>query len=353
MKRVLAAVLLAGLVMGAVAICALGNVIGGGKVVPPPGPPKPIPIEKLDAIDAVIGDLEVGPASSYHGLTIYPLRQRHPGSDFRPLTFDEAMDRGDLTIRETERGAVDSVRARNNGGRPAFLMRGEILGGSRQDRIFRQDVLMPPYSAWVDVPVYCVEQGRWTPVSEYFSTTRHTVNARLRNAAAGEAAQEHIWAGVREQAAEQGVVQTPNKAFKEIYDARPVQDRMGEYERHFGPLPEEGTCGAVAMTRSEVLGADVFGNESLFRELWPKLLRSYALDADMHGVQHVGSPGQVREFLRQALSQHAHHGYESTPGAGEMLTIGGATCGKALVYAGEAVHIQLYPAATILPMRER
>lgn len=352
MKRVLVGVLLAVCLGGLIAFGALGNVIGGGRVVPPPEPPEPVPIEKLDAIDALIGDLEVGPPRSYRGLTIYALRQRHDGSDFRPLSFDEAMDRGYLTIRETQRGRVDTVQVRNGGGRHAFLMGGEIMAGSRQDRTFRQDILMPPYSGWIDVGVYCVEQGRWTPVSKHFSTARQAVNAGLRNAAAAGETQERIWLGVRDAASAQGVVQSHNRAFKEIYAARRVQENISDYEHHFVPIREERACGAVAMTRGDIVCADVFGNESLFEELWPKLLRSYALDADRHGVHRVGDVARVRDFLRRALSKYAHHGHGSTPGAGEMLTIRGTTSGKALAYGGEAVHIQLYPGITILPLRE-
>ncbi|MFQ6132303.1 MAG: ARPP-1 family domain-containing protein [Armatimonadota bacterium] len=352
MKRVLVGVLIGASLVGLIAMCALGNVIGGGKVVRPPEPPKPAPIEEYDAIDALIGDLEVGPPQSYRGLTIYHVRQRHPGSDFRPLTFDEAMDRGYLTIREKERGTVNTVQVRNDGGRHAFLMGGEIITGSRQDRTFQQDVLMPPRSGWIDVGVYCVEEGRWTPVSQYFSTTRRAVNAGLRNAAAVGAAQERIWAGVRDQAAEQGVVQSPNRAFKEIYAARKVQESMGDYERHFMPIRQADVCGAVAVTRGQILCADVFANEDVFEELWPKLLRSYALDAGKRGVHHMPETARVREFLRRALSKYAHHGHGSTPGAGEILTIRGTTSGKALAYAGEAVHIQLYP-SPIRPLLER
>ena len=41
-------------------------------------------------------------------------------------------------------------------------MAGEVIQGGKQDRVLGEDVVLPPNSGKVKVPVFCVEQGRWS-----------------------------------------------------------------------------------------------------------------------------------------------------------------------------------------------
>ncbi len=62
--------------------------------------------------------------------------------------------------------------------------------------------------------------------------------------------------------------------------------------------------GTVAAINGKVVAADIFSNSTLFRKLWPKLLRSYAADAAEHA--QAGKKAQTvtaadaQRFLRQA-----------------------------------------------------
>jgi hypothetical protein len=60
--------------------------------------------------------------------------------------------------------------------------------------------------------------------------------------------------------------------------------------------------GAVAAVNGKVVAADIFGNATLFRKLWPKLLRSYAADAAEHNgaKQQTVSAVEAARFLHQA-----------------------------------------------------
>jgi hypothetical protein len=61
--------------------------------------------------------------------------------------------------------------------------------------------------------------------------------------------------------------------------------------------------GMVAAINGKVVTADVFGNSTLFRKLWPKLLRSYAADAAENAHSSKSSPlvteADARRFLQQ------------------------------------------------------
>src|SRR5207244_13561288 len=68
----------------------------------------------------------------------------------------------------SESGSVPVLRVHNALDVRAFLMDGQELVGAKQNRILNTDVLVPA-KATLAIPVSCVEQGRWHPVSAAFA----------------------------------------------------------------------------------------------------------------------------------------------------------------------------------------
>jgi hypothetical protein len=156
------------------------------------------------AIPELIGRLEIGKAASHRNLTIFPLfLKAGEASDpqkAKIVTLDEALSHGWLLIEEKDGGTVPEVVVTNRSEHMIFLMGGEILSGCRQDRIVRKDVLIRPRRRNLSVPVYCVEQGRWTYRSESFTSEKNLGTFELRSAAqrsSGES-QYVIWDTVAE-----------------------------------------------------------------------------------------------------------------------------------------------------------
>ncbi len=317
-----------------------------GRVLPPPIPPRP-----GDPVDALIDDLEIGPAERHGALTIYPLRRRHD-SGFVPLTFDEGVSHGDVVVRELARSRVNEVEVQNRSRRDLFLMGGQMLFGSKQDRIFQRDALIPPHSEWVRVPVYCVERGRWTPVSKHFSGKGRAVAPALRRAAQESASQEEIWSGVARQRNEFSVSKGRTEAYGAIYEDDEVQSRLREYRERLRPVLQRGTCGVVVVGRRGIICADIFGDRALFAKLWHSLLDSYVLDEGKRGWGPGSDEHSVREFLRGARSDRSGHHHTPTPGIGDALRISGPTSGAALSFRRDAVHVDLYP-TLYRPLMER
>ncbi|MFQ5811346.1 MAG: ARPP-1 family domain-containing protein, partial [Armatimonadota bacterium] len=257
-------------------------------------------------------------------------------------------------VREIGRGGrVNEVEVQNRSRRPVFLMGGQMLFGSKQDRIFQRDALISPRSEWTRVPVYCVERDRWTPVSEHFSGKGRAVAPALRRAAQESASQAEIWSGVARQRDELGVAKGGTETYGAIYEDAGIQSRLREYRDRLRPTPGWGTCGVVAVGRRGIICADIFGDRALFAKLWDSLLDSYVLDEGKHGRWPITEEGAVREFLRQARSDRAGHYDTPTPGIGDAMRISGMTSGAALSYRHDAVHVNLYPRPVIRPLLER
>ncbi len=317
---------------------------------------------KTDVLDRLLAAVAVNDGVSYRGLTLFPVTLRRDGPDFSPRTFDEAVEKGDLVVREVGGGEVNAVKVKNNGGRAVFIMAGEIMTGSKQDRTVQRDVLIPPESGWVRVPVYCVEHGRWVVTSPQFGTRRALAMPQLRTQAYAGAGQAAIWDQVDVAARAQGVEQSAGKPLQEIYDSPAVQARLEEYTRALRLPRDQRLVGLVAFAGQRALGADLFGSPAVFGALRDKLIKSYVLALGVPPATLRIAPPEARpdaheaaRFLARAWSQACPRTAVKTPGIGRAVRLHNAranTGGGALLYEEGAVHMSLFPEPASVPVPE-
>lgn len=311
-------------------------------------PIKVIPAVPYDPIDRLAQTAVVLEPWHHEGLTIYPVRLSGLHDTLDVLTMDEAMERGILSMTET--GSVNEVIAHNRGTRPVFLMAGELVGGAKQDRTIRDDVLIGPF-ARVRVPVYCVEAHRWTG-GVAFTPLRGIISGQIRQSAKAAASQQAVWGAVAEaQAAARAP--SPTGAFRSVYESRDVQSRMLPFKEKMSPLPHRHreVCGVIVVSGGRLLVADIFANPDIFRELWPKLLDSYVVST----FQVATGPGiWSREDAQRLIRRIAHMRQlgRYTPGLGRLLRLEGMDLlASALVWNDSVLHLELFPGGPhILPL---
>ena len=68
----------------------------------------------------------------------------------------------------------------NRGKAHVLLLAGEILVGGKQNRVLREDILLPPLSGPRPIGVYCVEQGRWNEGRRDFESKSTFADPGLR-----------------------------------------------------------------------------------------------------------------------------------------------------------------------------
>ena len=121
------------------------------------------PVRELGA------SLSVAEPKTYRNLRIFPLlAENQGGKSFLPI--DRAIRNGDLEVQEKGSGEVNTVRVRNNSGSLVFGLSGDMIVGARQDRMLKEDVLIPAHSGWLELEVYCTEHGRWTASTGNFGS---------------------------------------------------------------------------------------------------------------------------------------------------------------------------------------
>jgi hypothetical protein len=263
---------------------------------------------------------------SYRNLTIYPIRGREAATAGDYITLDEGIKSGTVVI--TERGtspmartttrnsspqqqvnmasgdgaSVNQLALINKSGKKLLLMSGEVIVGGKQDRIVEEDRIISAVSVPVSLNVFCVEHGRWqqraharggaggeeAPVvaptseprkAENFYSLGAVAHPKLRGVAQDKKMQSEVWKEVSSNNAKLGTANTTD-TYQAIYASKKVAGDMNEYMRVLErEVLQPGVVGVVVARNGELVWADVFASTSLFARYWPKLLKSYVIDA--------------------------------------------------------------------------
>ena len=101
----------------------------------------------------------------------------------------------------------------------------------------------------------------------------------IREKAQATKDQSEVWAAVSEQVTVIDA-KTPTGTLTSVYQDKRNNARLASFERALkGKLVSTNIVGAVIAVGDKIISTDVFANHSLFRAYWPKMLKSYALEA--------------------------------------------------------------------------
>jgi hypothetical protein len=196
-------------------------------------------------LQRTLGQLTVGPAVTQAGLSVLWLlggASKDPAAlpaALEVLTLDEARARGALTVVERAQASVPELIAENRGKVHVLLLAGEILIGGKQNRVLREDLLLPPRSGPRNIAVYCVEQGRWNEGRKDFESRSSVVQPSVRSQVLGNAEQGRIWSGVA--AASRNLqAPSPTGSYQAVYDAPEVKAHLERATRSLEAIPVPG-----------------------------------------------------------------------------------------------------------------
>jgi hypothetical protein len=311
---------------------------------------------------AVSGWRIISPVT-YQDLTIFPVVSPQTADTSEFVTLDKALASGDVVIseqgdylRRTRDGRapqgfstgpdVNQLVLINRGKRRVLLLAGEVVSGGKQDRIIGKDRIVPIGAAPLPLDVFCVEHGRWTGTSDKFSAANVMVHPSVREEAVLEQDQGQVWAAIRGEA--KGALAGRNRAglpesaamitaqdltlalseahtqdYGQIYKSSPigasvesVADELNRrFDRATSGLKGEHVVGVVIAFADETAWSDIFASSELFRAYWPKLLRSYVVEAMTRPrVHEVAALSDAQDFLRPITG---HIEEESEPGVYE------------------------------------
>jgi hypothetical protein len=298
------------------------------------------------ALARALDELRVGEPQRMGSLTVLPLLGGGWLEELGYATLEQALARGWLEITEKDGGSVPEVLMTNRSNRVIFILGGEILSGARQDRIVRDDLLLSPGRKRLPVPVYCVEEGRWHPKGQSFGSEQNfgTYRLRAKAQAGGPEAQSEVWAEVALAGHRAGVA-SPTGAYQDTYRDPKVARRLEELERVLSDLPRRypDAAGVIVAAGGQVLSVDLFGSASLFRELWPKILKSTALAAlqDSDGSAGGFTTQKAAELLRR-LRRADFRAREALDLGVLYISADQLRSAAALLHQGALVHLGVF-----------
>jgi len=296
-----------------------------------------------------LSDVEIRSVQQAASLQVFGLRWS-AGTGLDYATLDEALLNKVLDVTEiNEGGQVPAIRVANKSERMVFLMAGELLVGCKQDRVLNTSMMVPSKSD-MTIPVACVEAGRWGYQSRKFrsgQTSSHSylrtilskeTSARYKAKSAPISGQRAVWAEVARKMGKMGS-RSSSGALQDMF--RDYGDKLDQVVRSI-PSPE-GCNGVAFATNGKILGVDLFDKPATLTKLWPKLIKSYAMDAleDGNDDQKPLRPECVVEWTKSARS--AKQQWFDSPGLGQDVRIEGEMLvGAALVVEQQPVHLQLF-----------
>jgi hypothetical protein len=129
--------------------------------------------QKTDPLQAWLAALRLGEPLSDRALALVPV---YADGGHRTLRYRTL---GEVIVSEAAQAAVPTLQLINKGELPVLILDGEEMVGGRQNRVVNTTLLVPARSAF-DLPVSCVEHGRWHELRPMFDAGE-TAYPRLRS----------------------------------------------------------------------------------------------------------------------------------------------------------------------------
>ena len=251
------------------------------------------------------------------------------------LVLDEAMAARQVTIKEISDGTVNSLTFVNKASQPVFLLAGEVIIGGKQDRIIGRNTVIPANTTQ-EVPVYCVEHGRWTVQTKEFASARALAHGRLRGQAS-YAAQQDVWNEVAAKNVARKTV-TPSDTYRRVAQQQSdgtLATMEKQVDAALAKLPaadRSRMVGYAVALNGSLATVDVFGSPALFKKLETKLVRSYLTEAvDVRARPNIEPPtaADIKGFMADADKAVENKSYDT--GAADTMVKRGERAYKAKV----------------------
>lgn len=299
----------------------------------------------------VFEGLEIGDPLTAANIQIFPLR-RNAESRADYALLDDLIDEGLAEVVEVdEHGDVPNLKVRNRSDRDALLLDGTELRGAKQNRMVNLTLIIGAGQE-TDIPVTCVESGRWAYRDRQFRSSRRTVASKLRRSKAFDVHQSFFMQ--REARADQGRVwsqvddyiqashvSAPSRALDDVFE-----QRKSDLDTVVDALQAIDAHGAIVAVNGEIVALDLLDDREVFRKLWPGLLRGYAMDGVV-GTDAAAKPvtaEQVRSWLAAAAG--ATMTPQDVPGVGLYATLrADRTAGGVAEHRDRAVHVAVFTQA--------
>jgi len=224
-------------------------------------------------------------------LTVYLVHGRETVAGKTFVTLSEALEKKLVIVHETN--VVNQLLIENVSPEvEVYIQAGEIVKGGQQDRVIGCDLVIGAKSKWT-VPAFCVEKERWQQrgaenVLRFESSTSIVVGKSLKLAVHSAQDQKMIWQRIAEAQKKLelklGVSVQSQLSPTSLQLSLETKGLQEKTERHLKTLSKiidehKDAVGCIIGINGRIEGLELYGSFELFRKMWPRLLRSAAIEA--------------------------------------------------------------------------
>jgi hypothetical protein len=300
--------------------------------------------------------------AKYANLAIYPFYESDsiPTGDY--ISLDEGLKQGTVIVTEAgssggpplirnrpananannsnqriqqqvqgqSRGAtVNTLWLTNRSGKKLLILTGEIVSGGKQDRIIQKDTLVPSSKEPINVDVFCVEQNRWQASNNNYQFSAGgagggggLADPSLRGKAQHERSQSAVWGQV-DSSLKKMKTDNSTKTYQANLNSPTVQKSVEAYVKAIqSQFSIDQTVGVAVAVNGRMVWMDRFASRAMFKKYWPKMIKSFALEAMQAGEVAAKAP-TFDEAVRYAQARDGKMTYEAEDGVWKLTKIDG------------------------------
>ena len=248
------------------------------------------------------------------------------------ITLQQGLEKGSVKINERGNYMVDNINVlliENKSNQNLLLKSGDIISGGRQDRVIAKDTILPPSKQQHVIPVYCIEETRWSNHEKKFSYSGSAASG-LQKIIDSAHNQTKLWDEIRKLLKANN--QTSSSSYAALLNNKKIVDSSNRYLRHFllqFKKSDSSIVGIIASTGTHVFGADIFANEELFYQTISPLLIKYSTEAILNGTTVTEDNRKEERYADKILS----------PSTQEQFILKN---GKRIYYKGKLIQLTGY-----------
>lgn len=307
-----------------------------------------------DAVSAYLAGLELGTPQTHENLCIIPLLAARE-APLEYITLDQALKDRLIEIKEIdEGGSVQNLKVINRSSSKVLILDGEELVGAKQNRISNASFVIPAEAEKV-IPVSCIEEGRWRYTSQSFGSTDSMYAAMGRRAKLQDTTsvlrvrrtyqsdQAKVWSTVKRYLGMSGTSSNTD-SFVDYHEQR--RSDLDSYVSAF--KCEKDQIGLVVRINNQLQGMDAFGKRRTWEAVFPKFIRSYAMDAIVRSAVEPASGEAAmmapEDFIEE-ISGAPREQFDSIGEGQDLRLETDKVIGAALVLDDTILHLTAFPKA--------
>jgi hypothetical protein len=254
--------------------------------------------------------IKTGYSTHYKNITLYYIKAR-PSllKEFKDMgkytNLETALQKSSITVQEVSSGgSVNTLIFKNISKDTIIIGMGDIVKGGKQDRVVEKDTLICPGQT-MQLSVYCVEHGRWTPsaTGTSFNAYHSNINNVVRKSIVKEKSQSKVWENVAAINSANST-STSTGTYTAVTQSAAYNADVKNYKDAFtkAMAGDSTIVGILAVTGDRIIGCDIYATPQLFRSNEANLLNSYISEAIYNGKAVSVTDAAVAKYLNDLLA---------------------------------------------------